>query len=221
LNKSDVQAFVSSIGAIPFGSRASWTSPADPDIAYYEYKATLTDSDSAVDYSWSTLKTTKELFVDLYNFSIQQGFFRVRAVDKSGNAGPWAAATGNLNSMTYIRRASGNMAGQDSNDVSTSGISTGQSGSPTKVLARHSGYTTKTFSGGSPAETFDISLSGLGFSTSPDGGSVQCNNVNLKAGYNKGDPASTSTNARCFVATLDGTNIPSGTYGFNFIFEED
>ena len=113
------------------------------------------------------------------------------------------------------------MATQLSSNVSTSGILTGQSGAPTKILTRHSAYSTKTLAGGAPTEAFDISLTGLGFSTSPDGGSIQCNNVNLVAGYNKGDGASSSTNARCFVATIDGTNIPAGTYGVNIILEEN
>lgn len=208
-------------------SNISWTEPADKDISHYEVKVTATDSDAAVDYRYvsysgeSLIETTETNVNVKYTFSSPiSGFVRVRAVDRSGNVSLWASG-GQINSSTRLGGGARDMATQTSNDVSTSGIATGQSGTPTKIRTRHSAYLTKTFAGGSPTEAFDISLTGLGFSTSPDGGSIQCNNVNLVAGYNKGDGASTSTNARCFVATIDGTNIPAGTYGINTILEEN
>ena len=208
-------------------SNISWTEPADKDISHYEVKVTATDSDAAVDYRYvsysgeSLIETTETNVNVKYTFSSPiSGFVRVRAVDRSGNVSLWASG-GQINSSTRLGGGARDMATQTSNDVSTSGIATGQSGTPTKIRTRHSAYLTKTFAGGSPTEAFDISLTGLGFSTSPDGGSIQCNNVNLVAGYNKGDGASTSTNARCFVATIDGTNIPAGTYGINIILEEN
>ena len=221
LNKDDITAFVSSTGTIPFGSRASWTSPADSDIAYYEYKATFTDSDSAVDYSWSTLKTTKDLFVDLYNFSIQQGFFRVRAVDKSGNAGPWAAATGNLNSSTYIRLASGNMAGQDSDDVAVTAIETGNGSNVQQVLARFPVTEVVSLTGGSPTETISVSLTNRGLSTKPDVGFVDCStDPNIQASYDFDNALNSSTVAYIELETMDGTNLPSGLQRFSIEFIE-
>ena len=208
-----------------FGCRVFWNEADESDFAYYEVKATFTNSDAAIDYTWSSIAQSSpgiarvtDPFVIIYNPVLQAGFVRVRAVDRTGNASAWTAA-GSAASSASI--GTGDIASQDSNDVSTSGISTGQSGAPTKILTRHSAYSTKTLAGGAPTEAFDISLTGLGFSTSPDGGSIQCNNVNLVAGYNKGDGASSSTNARCFVATIDGTNIPAGTYGVNIILEEN
>jgi hypothetical protein len=208
-----------------FGCRVFWNKADESDFAYYEVKATFTNSDAAIDYTWSSIAQSSpgvarvtDPFVIIYNPVLQLGFVRVRAVDRTGNASAWTAA-GSAASSASI--GTGDIASQDSNDVSTSGISTGQSGAPTKIRTRHSAYLTKTFAGGAPTEAFDISLTGLGFSTSPDGGAIQCNNVNLVAGYNKGDGASTSTNARCFVATIDGTNIPAGTYGVNIILEEN
>ena len=208
-----------------FGCRVFWNEADESDFAYYEVKATFTNSDAAIDYTWSSIAQSSpgiarvtDPFVIIYNPVLQAGFVRVRAVDRTGNASAWTAA-GSAASSASI--GTGDIASQDSNDVSTSGISTGQSGAPTKIRTRHSAYSTKTFAGGAPTEAFDISLTGLGFSTSPDGGAIQCNNVNLVAGYNKGDGASSSTNARCFVATIDGTNIPAGTYGVNIILEEN
>jgi hypothetical protein len=207
-------------GFLTYAAIITFDPPSDSDISYYEYVITDVDTDADADSTPAQVAHDLRIEYNHGNRGISQPWYlRIRSVDRTGNAGNWAALGSDI--RNFIGFAAGNLSEQNSDDVSTSGISTGQSGSPTKVLARHSGYTTKTLAGGSPTETFDISLSGLGFSTSPDGGSVQCNNVNLKAGYNKGDPASTSTNARCFVATIDGTNIPSGTYGFNFIFEED
>ena len=208
-----------------FGCRVFWNEADESDFAYYEVKATFTNSDAAIDYTWSSIAQSSpgiarvtDPFVIIYNPVLQAGFVRVRAVDRTGNASAWTAA-GSAASSASI--GTGDIASQDSDDVSTSGISTGQSGAPTKILTRHSAYSTKTLAGGAPTEAFDISLTGLGFSTSPDGGAIQCNNVNLVAGYNKGDGASSSTNARCFVATIDGTNIPAGTYGVNIILEEN
>ena len=93
-----------STGILMYAGRVSWTPPADKDIAYYEVKATFTNSDAAVDYTWwfissSAEGTTTETFVDFYSISLNPGYVRIRAVDRSGNAGAWAGGT-NINNAS-------------------------------------------------------------------------------------------------------------------------
>jgi hypothetical protein len=216
--------------ALLFAGRATWVASTSPDVSYYEIKITTTDSDAAVNYSYFfpqlenvNVGVTKENWIDFYlNFTTPVvGYLRVRAVDRSGNASAWASLGANVQSPTYVSIPTGNMVAQDSDGVEVSSIKTGQSGTPTPILTRHSAYFTKVLTGGAPSEEFNYSISGIGFTTSPDGGSVQINNTDLIAGYNKGSASSTSTNARIFVATTTGSNIAAGTYGFNIILEEN
>jgi hypothetical protein len=208
---------------VSYNQRAScsmfkWTAPADKDIAYYELAFTAADTDAAANagpkvrvseerYQYSTL-----IFSPIY--------WRIRTVDKSGNASSWTAFGTALNNSSVIGIPIGGMSLQESNGVAVSSIKTGQSGTPTPILARHSSYFTKTLTGGAPTEVFDYNLAGLGFSTSPDGGSVQINIAGYTAGYNKSG-GSSSTVAKIFVATTDGSNIAAGTSGFNIILEEN
>lgn len=216
---------------IQLAGRATWTPSTSTDVAYYEAKVTTTDSDAAVNYSWffpqlevDTVGRTTDNWIDYYLNTAggpATGYLRVRAVDRSGNASAWASLGANVANPIYVRVPIGNMSAQDNDAVSVSSIKTGKGGTPTPILTRHSAYFTKVLTGGATSEEFDYSISGIGFTTSPDGGSVQINNTDMIAGYNKGSGSSTSTNARIFVATTTGSNIAAGTYGFNIILEEN
>lgn len=213
-------------GQLSYASQFDWTAPSDSDLAGYEWVVTIDNNTDAaantmVGLGLSNFVTTTRGYYGINSIPLPL-YFRVRSVDRTGNTSAWAAfAAGDLRSPAYLGFASGDMVVQDSDDISTSGVATGQSGTPTKILTRHSAYTTRTLTGGSPTETVDYSLTGLGFSTSPDGGDAIINATGMISHYNKGDAASTSTNARIYVATTDGSNITSGTYGFNIIMEQD
>jgi hypothetical protein len=207
-------------GTLLYCSMLEWVNPTDSDFVYCELAFTTTDSDAAAD----ALGSWRVIYDEEYNFGkllLTSEYVRVRSVDATGNKSSWVSLGVNLNSASAVGIVSGNLTLQDKDDVSTSGISTGQSGTPTKILTRHSAYFTFSLTGGAPTEEFDYSISGIGFTTSPDGGSLQINDTNLIGGYNKGSGSSTSTNARLFVATIDGTNITAATYGMNIILEEN
>lgn len=106
LSKEDVPLKTyASTGVRLYGCRISWAAPADPDVAAYEIKATLTDSDSAIDYSWcDTIANgiarvpANQLSVVFYQVSLAAGYVRVRAINRSGVAGAWAVgASGHRN----------------------------------------------------------------------------------------------------------------------------
>ena len=215
-DKSGVAAkLITASELVPFGTRISWTAPSDNDIDYYEVKVTTTNSDGAVDYSWtqadgsSGLMQTKELFVDVYRLTLGAGYCRVRSVDKSGNSSSWATGPANINNATYVRYVIGNLSEQSADAVSVTGITTGNGSSTPKILTRAAVNHSGTLTGGSSSENVDISLTDLGFSTKPDGpsGGGIVNSNNLLWRYDWDSASSTSTNARVVVFTRDGTNI--------------
>ena len=143
----------------------------------------------------------------------------VRSRDRSGVASAYQSSPTNLN--TVWRIVAGDMSQQDSDDVETTGITTGSSTAP-KVLVRDPGEATATLVGGTATEKVNISISSRGFSTKPDTGFVRCtSNFNIEAYYDKGDAASTSTNAVAFLYMNDGLNLPAGLQSFIFEFIEN
>ncbi len=91
-----------------FGSLVAWSKPSDSDFAYFELKATSTDSDGAVDYTWSDrgdgsggLMRLTDNSVCIYNSTAGAGYVRVRSVNWSGVASGWLCI-GNANSACTI-----------------------------------------------------------------------------------------------------------------------
>jgi hypothetical protein len=79
-----------------FGTLVRWAKNTESDFAYYEIKVTATDSDSAVDYTWSTVGdnagAAEKIFDEqccIYNGTLVAGYVRVRAVNTSGVASGW------------------------------------------------------------------------------------------------------------------------------------
>lgn len=72
--------------------------------------------------------------------------------------------------------------------------------------------------GGAAFERFNVPLTGRGFSVKPEWGVVIPVNDNYTGTYIPSDALSTSTNARCEIRKIDGTNIAGGTYGAMGLF---
>lgn len=106
-----------------FGTRVTWTANTEKDVAYYEIKATFTDTDAAVDYTWfaatggQPVRTT-ETVEFLYNATLQAGFVRVRAVNRAGVASGWLRI-GNANGSASVGLT--DLASQRASAVSISG----------------------------------------------------------------------------------------------------
>lgn len=109
-----------------FGTRVGWSRNTEKDLAYYEVKATTTDSDSATNYSWTpydganSIVQTHNTTCFLYNATLGAGYVRVRAVNRAGVASGWASL-GNANSIGNSSIGTGNLAGQNANDVDLTG----------------------------------------------------------------------------------------------------
>lgn len=91
-----------------FGTLVKWDKNTEADFAYYELKATLTDSDAAVDFTWSTVGDgrgfAEKIYgeeCNIYNGTLQAGYVRVRAVNRSGAASAWLRI-GNANSAATV-----------------------------------------------------------------------------------------------------------------------
>lgn len=195
-----------------YGSVIAWNISVDNDIAFYEVKATFTNSDGAVDYTWTSydgvstgIQQVRDARITLYNSTNVSGFVRVRAVNRSGVASAWLYI-GNANSASSL--GAGTIAVQNKNAVAVTGITTGAGGSQRKVVARQPIYGTIAVTGGAASETVNFSLTNYGFSVRPDAGWLQSADWDrLLIRYDIDD--STSTNAVLRLTMADGTNLPT------------
>lgn len=139
-----------------------------------------------------------------YQGALLPNYLWVRTCDRSGNLSNWAY-TG-LNMTSYVAVTAGTMAVQNSNAVQTTGITTGGGGSQRKVLARQPILATISLTGGATSESYDLSLSGYGFSSAPDAGWFQAADTsNIEVRYDWDD--SSSSIAKLRIRTLDVTNL--------------
>jgi hypothetical protein len=215
--------YVPGTTVLNFGTRVSWNANTQSDFAYYEVKATLTDTDAATDYSWSSdgpssPYQTRDTFAFLYNATLQAGYVRVRAVNRTGTPSAWTAG-GNANGTATV--GTGTVSRFNSNDVTTTGIKTGGGSSTRQINVVYSDSAVPTLAGGALTENFNVDLTNRGFSAKPDLGVAQCaNNANLVAAYDFDNVGNSSTNAVIRVTTLDGTNVPAGLARFSVEFTD-
>jgi hypothetical protein len=201
-----------------YGARITWAPVADKDLAYYELKSTLTDSDAATNYTWSVsttsfpdASTTAKLlvtFFDCYSASpAPDGFARVRTVSRSGVASAWLRI-GNI-LPTAIVGAAG-MALQEPSNVTTTGITQGAGSLQRKVVARQPVYKQINLTGGAASETYSLDISNSGFSAAPDVGwfqSADQGGMLIRYDYD----SSSSTVAELRITMADGSNVPAWT----------
>jgi hypothetical protein len=215
------------IGAVfAFGSLAEWQENTEQDFAYYEVKATLTNSDAAVDYSWGYAEIFEARFT-FYNATLQAGHVRVRSVNRSGVASAWTYF-GNANGFASLGLVFGTAAESvaEGNDTRITGAAQKASNlsdvaSPSTARAnlginRFSHVQTFT-SVGAASTTFTFTHS-LG--TVQDYVLASCvdpaNNLLIAHDYAN---AGNTTNATVFkVETIDGSNISDGGRRFTIHF---
>lgn len=195
-----------------FGTRVSWSASPDIDFAYYEIKATITDSDAATNYSWvsdaaTTLTRTRENSIFLYNATLQAGYVRVRAVNRTGTASAWTSV-GNANGTAVV--GTGTVSKYNDNDVTTTGIKTGSGSSTRQVNVVYETNEVVSIAGGGTSENVNISLSNRGFSVKPDDGLVVVEDVLYQGFYDSQAAGSTSTNAVIKIFRNDGGVLGSG-----------
>lgn len=82
------------------------------------------------------------------------------------------------------------------------------------------GYANVTLSGGSPSESFGISLSGYSYSARPECGLLACIDPLYVVSYDRTSGSSTSSNAQCTIRSTDGSNIPATTTPIMFLFSD-
>ncbi len=214
------------IGAVfAFGSLAEWQENTEQDFAYYEVKATLTNSDAAVDYSWGYAEIFEARFT-FYNATLQAGHVRVRSVNRSGVASAWTYF-GNANGFASLGLVFGTAAESvaEGNDTRITGAAQKASNlsdvaSPSAARANlgiNRFSHVQTLTGGAPTETFTFTHS-LG--TVQDYVLAACvdpaNSVLIAHDF---ADAGNTTNATVFeVATTDGSNISAGARRFTIHF---
>lgn len=195
-----------------FGTRVSWNANTQSDFEYYEVKATATNSDGAVDYTWAgdgpdSPYRTRDTYAFLYNATLQAGFVRVRAVNRTGTASAWTSV-GNANGTAVI--GTGSVAKYNDTDVTTTGIKTGSGSSTRQVNVVYETNEVVTIAGGGTSENVNISLSNRGFSAKPDDGIVVVEDVLYAGFYDSQAAGSTSTNAVVKIFRNDGGVLGSG-----------
>ena len=195
------------------GTRIGWAPNTESDFDYYEIKATTTNSDAATDYSWTPFDganffvTTRDTETFLYTSTIGAGYIRIRAVNRSGVASPYASL-GNANSAASV--GTGTVSKYNDSDVTTTGIKTGGGSSTLQVNVVYEVNSVVTLAGGSTTENVDISLTNRGFSAKPDDGLVVVEDVLYQGFYDSQAAGSTSTTAVIKIYRNDGGTLASG-----------
>lgn len=110
----------------------------------------------------------------------------------------------------------GTLATQNSSAAEVTGIKIGNGSSNSTLNVVYAETTTQAFTGGSPTETFSISLSNRGFSSKPNVGLIQCFDSLYVVSYDWDN--STASSASCVLRSVDGSNIPAATARFFFVF---
>lgn len=201
-----------------FGTRVSWSASPDIDFAYFEIKATITDSDAATNYSWvsdsaTTLTRTRETSIFLYNATLQTGYVRVRAFNRTGTASAWTSV-GNASGTAVI--GTGSVSKYNDTDVTTTGLRTGGQSSTRQVNVRYEVSEVKALTGGAATETISIDTTNRGFSAKPDAGWIQCaSNSNIVGVYDFDNASNSSTTSYFNLRTVDGTNIAAANQRFS------
>lgn len=114
----------------------------------------------------------------------------------------------------------GTVATQSDTDVAVTGLKTGGTGAR-KVIARYQETAVYTLAGGATSEDESVSISGRGFTTKPDIGSVQvASDDNVGCYYNFDNGSNSSSSAWIKFHTYDGTNITAGNYRVSIEFVE-
>lgn len=195
------------------GTRIGWAPNTESDFDYYEIKATTTNSDAATDYSWTPFDganffvTTRDTETFLYTSTIGAGYIRIRAVNRSGVASPYASL-GNANSAASV--GTGTVSKYNDSDVTTTGIKTGSGSSTRQINVVYEINDVVTLTGGAATENVDISLTNRGFSTKPDDGLVVVEDVLYQGFYDSQAAGSTSTTAVIKIYRNDGGTLASG-----------
>lgn len=210
-----------------------WSKPTDKDISNYQWVLTTTDTDAAADAAVGGAFLTREEYAQAVIGTPAVQYFRVRAINRSGTAGAWAAA-GDL--FTFYARQLGDAAILDTgttagtvaegNDTRITGAAQKSSNlsdvaSPSTARAnlginRFSHVETFT-SVGAASTTFTFTHS-LG--TVQDYVLAQCvdpaNDLLIAHDY---AAAGNTSNATVFkVETVDGSNISDGGRRFTIHF---
>lgn len=206
------------------GTRVTWDAPTYKDYRVTEIKATFTDSDAAVDYTWTmftTSRLTHEKTATLYNAFGSPGIVRIRHFNDSGVPSNWVRI-GNANGAATI--GTGDIAAQNTTAVETTGIAMGVGSSVQSVQTRFPINATYTLGGGSPTEQISVDLTGRGFTAKPDGlnsPGFASNDPNIGVQYDWDDAGNTSTNGVLNIFTRDGSPLPAGTIRITAEFWEN
>lgn len=218
---------VFSAGSQMFVVRANWTAPADKDVAYYEWAVTTGDTDADADAASKQRANSTEAILTAGTPITR--YFRVRAIDTSGNASAWAGGGTNMNTAPLWGYAAGTMVNQNASGVAvtggtltgltnieTTGEKVGGSGAR-KIEARYVETVVLLMTGGAAYEDKSISISGRGFTTKPDVGKIEVAgtdtyNTDYLAFYNYDNGGNSSSSAWVKIFRPSGANVEAGRY---------
>lgn len=219
-------------GTIPmFAIGVSITAPSSADISRVEVKI-VTGNDPVNGPAWyaqgnqgifsSAIVPSGSMVVFFYQaLQLTAGFGFARVISRLGNQSSWTAIGSVQSSAALIKRPLGTVAQYNDTDVKTTGIKTGGGSSTRQINAIFSDSIVATLAGGSPTESFNVSLTNRGFSVKPDIGFADCaSDDNIVAAYDFDDAGNSGTNAVVRAATLDGANIAAGNYRFSVEFTD-
>ena len=222
-------------GVVAYSVRVNWTPPSTKSVLSYEAVMTSADNDAAADTEYGLGLFFREPIPEsiFSSLGLFNEYVRVRSVDRTGQKSAWAG--GGTSLITYWGIPGPTLMRQDANAVAISGgtadltsvtASTARTASlvvapaaatnPRAQLAIYAGSDVKNMTAGTPTDTLDVDITNRGFTAKPDWGLIQIYDTNYLGVYDF-DTASSSTNARFVLFSVDGGNLSTGNRRYHFI----
>ncbi len=190
-----------------YSSLITFDQSTSKDAVEYEFGINVNAGDDPSEAGGFTFaKVAAGQGVVQYNtISLVAQYLWSRVKNASGVWSAWVDSGYNMNG--YVAIPAGDLTQQDSTDVNVTAIKTG-SGSVNDVKIRAPYIAGITLAGGAPTETYNLNITGWGFSAAPDFGWFQAADLSsCEVRYDWDD--STSTTAVLRIRMLDGTNLPT------------
>ena len=198
-------------------AKIEWAIPSGKDVDKWQWVTTLTDTNAAADAAATPVGPgLQPNYVSIPRVVLAQDtvlgnqYFRVRSINFSGIASAWGGGGTDVNPILAKPTGVGTIVNQNTNDVTVTGIKTGNGSSTRQVNVVYETNEVVVLTGGGTSENVNIGLTNRGFTAKPDSGLVVVEDVLYAGFYDSQAGGSTSTNAVVKIFRNDGGTLGAG-----------
>lgn len=194
-----------------------WDAPVEKDVVAVEYRRTSGSGPTTSPIQQFNGENqigeipAKQAWHIFHRFNATtEGWAHIRFRDNSGRTSGWAS----INLSGHFTTLVGSIAGDDRDDVKTSGVKIGatSAGSVQQQKAQVTLNVVHTIGSAAPSESFNVSISGRGFAFAPSKGDVAFMSPHggVDAFFDHDAGGNSASNAVIVIHTLDGSNLTPG-----------